>query len=816
MSPEQVRGKELDSRTDLFSFGVVLYEMVTGALPYRGETSGVIFEAILNRVPVPPVRLNPDLPPKFEDIINRALEKDRELRYQHASEMKSELMRLKRDTDSSRAIKVESGETGVPPLASNVGADALVRPAERSSADAYAASVSTSRTNSALSSSKGVSTPHEAGTDRVGTGVHARPTRPNLGKITAITAAVVVAALFGIFYVARSHSTRLSEKDSILRADFVNTTGNSVFDGALKQALAVQLEQSPYLNVTPESRIRTALQFMGRSSDERLTSDVAREICLRQNIKALLTGSIANLGSHYVIDLNAMNAQSGDSLAREQVEAESKEDVLKSLDRAASNLRSKLGESVASLQKFATPLEQATTSSLDALKSFSLGQAAHLKLDDDGAIPHLKRAIELDPNFAMAYATLGVAYGNNSQDSLSNENLQKAFDLKDRASERERFYISAHYYSELVDDVGKTVETYEQWKNTYPRDSVPRDNLILAYQSIGQFEKALANASEAMSLDSKDAYAYQNLASTYERLNRYEEARAILDKAEEQNIPLSGGVLFTRYDLAYVRHDDAGMQRVLEAAKGKGSEAIILLVKGQGEYSLGKAQTARKTFSDAVNTTQRLGMKEFGASLRLFQREMEAELGNSTGAQQAVAGALAVSKDKDTRGGAAQVLAEIGDATGSEKLVADMAREFPADTMQNAVWIPLVLATIELHRNNPAKAIALLESARPYEFGSAPGGCRYWPNYVRAESFLKAHDGVKAAAEYQSILDHRGVQPTAVQYTLARLGLARAYALQGDNTKARTAYQDFLATWKDADPEIPVLKEPKAEYAKLQ
>src|SRR5207253_3658951 len=323
----------------------------------------------------------------------------------------------------------------------------------------------------------------------------------------------------------------LTEKDSILLADFVNTTGDSVFDGTLKQALAVQLEQSPYLNVTPESRIREALRFMGRSSDERVTGEVGREICQREGIKAMLTGSISALGSHYVIDLNAVNAQTGDSPGRAQVESESKEQVLKSLDKAASDLRQKLGESIGSVQKFATPLEQATTSSLEALQAFSLGQAEHQRLEDAKAIPHLKRAVELDPNFAMAHATLGVAYNNLTQQGLADSFITKAFDLKERASERERLYISSHYYDIVTGDLEKAIEIYEQWVQTYPRDTAPRDNLALRCQAIGQQEKALASSSEAMRIDPKDVYAFQNVADAYERLNRFDEARAVAEQA---------------------------------------------------------------------------------------------------------------------------------------------------------------------------------------------------------------------------------------------------------------------------------------------
>jgi eukaryotic-like serine/threonine-protein kinase len=624
---------------------------------------------------------------------------------------------------------------------------------------------------------------------------------------------LIALAVISVFFY-RHRAQALTEKDSILLGNFVNTTGDSVFDGTLKQALAVQLEQSPYLNILPQSRIQEALRFMGRPADERVTSDVAREICLREGVKAMLTGSISSLGSHYVIDLNAVTAQTGDSLARAQVEAESKEQVLKSLDQAASSLRGKLGESVVSLLQFATPLEQATTSSLDALRAFSQGQAAHQKLDDEGAVPHLKRAIELDPNFAMAYATLGVVYSNQTQSALSNENLRKAFDLKDRASERERLYISAHYYDELMRQADKSIGIYEQWKEIYPRDSVPRDNLSLLYAGVGQFEKAVANASEAMRLDAKDNYAYNNLASAYERLNRYDEAAAILEKARVQNIDLSAG-FFSKYDLAFIKGDEGGMRQALDMQKGKALEPIMLTIKGQGEYFQGKARSARQTFGQSVSVAQRLGWKEFAAGAAISQAQFEAEIGNPAGAQRAVAEALSSSHDRDTRSTAATLLARTGDANGSEKLAGDLAKEFPNDTLLNPVWIPIVRASNEMRRD-PPKAISLLDAARSYELGAGPNGCDYWPNYVRGEGFLKTQDGTKAAAEYQKILDHRGINPTSPLYTLARLGLGGGYALQGDTAKAKAAYQDFFAIWKDADPDIPILKEARVEYAKLK
>lgn len=627
--------------------------------------------------------------------------------------------------------------------------------------------------------------------------------------------AVLLAAAIGFYFLHARRANALTEKDSILLADFVNTTGDSVFDGTLKQALAVQLEQSPYFNITPESRIQEALKFMGRSADERLTNDVAHEICLREGIKAMLTGSISSLGSHYVIDLNAVNVQNGDSIAREQAEADSKEAVLKTLDTAASNLRSKLGESVASIQKFTTPLEQATTSSLEALQSFSLGQEEHQRLADERAIAPLKRAIELDPNFAMAYATLGVVYSNLAQTSLSDQTLQKAFELKDRASEHERLYITAHYYSELQRDVDKTISTYQSWINTYPHETTALDNISLQYIAIGQYEKALASSGQAMRLDSKDRFAYQNVAEAYMHMNRFDETKTILDKANAQGMYLFVAP-FARYIIGFMQHDEAAMQHAAGISHDDFSKALVMLFQMQAEYYQGKVKTGRRAAAQLVDFSKKAGMTEFAASMFLLGPSFEAEMGDLSGAPPAINAALRMAKDRDTRTEAAMLMARTGNASGAERILADLAKQYPNDTMLNSGWIPMARATAEIQNNNSGKAVELMESARPYELGSGPLSLGYWPNYVRAEAYLKAHDGAKAATEYKIILDHQGVDPVNPLYALAHLSLGRAYALQGDSAKARTAYQDFLAIWKDADLDVPVLKQAKAEYAKLQ
>ena len=742
MSPEQVRGEALDARTDLFSFGLVLYEMATGHRTFSGETAAAVRDAILNQTPVPARELNSALPPKLEAVIDKALAKDREVRYWSAMEIVADLENLR---------------------------GSVWRESPR------------------------------------------RPQR-GLGKQLVAAALAMAAIAAGGIYWRSQRPPILSEEGTVVLADFTNTTGDVVFDDALRQALAFQLDQSPYVDVLSDRKMMTTLRQMERAPEQRVTSEIAAEICQRTQGSAVLAGSIAPLGTSYEIAIKALSCQTGHAFATVEMQAQTRNDVLKAVGDAGNEIRKELGESLGSLKNFDQSLPEATTSSLEALQAFSKSKRLGAPTE---TMPYLKRALELDPYFALAYANLGAAYINVGETTLGTENLKKAYELRDRVSQRERFYIEASYYSLVTRDLDKGKRSAKEWAGSYPADWRPHNDLAITYALSGDAGEAVREMREAIRLFPDNPGAYANLMGTLCAANRLNEAQAAYEETRSRNLG-SPYLLQYKYYLDFLRGDAAGMQEQLRLAAGvPRTEDVLLSAQADTEAYYGRLEQARNFSRRAVDSAERADATEAAATWKAWEALWETETGNSLEARRDVDQALALNPGRDIRVFAALALARTGDIVQAQQLAEAADQEFPLDTLLQNYALPSIRAAIQLQQNKPLMAIETLEVSRPYELGQ--GSLTYmYPAYLRGEAYSKTGQGEKAAAEFEEILDHRGIVLNSPIGALAYLGLARAYVVHNDTAKAKAAYRDFLMLWKDADSGVPIYIQAKAEYAKLK